>query len=191
MDNYSGLPYASNNVSAIAYNNYQNATAQTAHGVDLGYRQSFTVKDGTLSTFANATWLRLEQQTIETRPSARLSGTVFNAPDFKARGGVTWQTGGFSASGIVNYLGDETDNGITPNEQIGSWTTVDATLSYNFDDSDAALRGVKVALSASNLFDRDPPRAASPAIAYGGLAYDSTNTSLVGRFVSLTVTKGW
>lgn len=191
MDNYSGLTYDPANVTVIAYNNYQNATAQTAHGVDLGYRQHFELVGGSLSAFANATWLHLEQQTIATQPSQVLSGTAFNAPDFKARGGLTWQKGGLSASGIVNYLGDETDTGVTPNETIASWTTVDANLAYSFAGKTAAAKGLKLTLSVSNLFDRNPPYAAGPALAYAGLAYDSTNTSLIGRSVSLTLTKAW
>ena len=191
FDNYSGLPFSPSNVSAIAYDNYQNATAQAAHGIDLGYRQTFTVGGGTLAAFANASWLHLEQQTIETQPSDILSGTIFNAPDFKARGGVSWQRGGMSASGIVNFVGTETDTGVTPNAKIGSWTTVDANLTYSFAGPSAFARGLKVAVSVSNLFDRDPPRAVSPALAYEGLAFDSTNGSLIGRFASLTLTKAW
>lgn len=191
MDNYSGMTYDPNNVSVIAYDNYQNATAQTAHGVDLSYRQRFDLGGGVLVTFANATWLHLEQQTIETQPSAVLSGTIFNAPDFKARGGLTWQKGSLSASGIVNYQGDETDTGISPNGSVASWTTMDASLAYTFTGKSTMAEGLKLALSISNLFDKAPPYAASPALAYEGLAFDSTNASLVGRFVSLTVTKAW
>lgn len=189
--NYSGLTYDPANVSAIAYDNYQNATAQTAHGVDLGYRQRFQLAGGALAAFANVTWLHLEQQTISTQPSVVLSGTVFNAPDFKARGGVTWTKDGLSASGIVNYLGDETDTGITPNGEIASWTTVDANMTCSFAGNSALAKGLKIAVSISNLFDRDPPYAASPALAYSGLAFDSTNASLIGRTISLTLTKGW
>ncbi|ESQ84207.1 hypothetical protein AEAC466_10710 [Asticcacaulis sp. AC466] len=191
LDNYSGLTYDPNKVSVIIYDNYQNATAQTAHGVDLGYRQHFTLAGGALDAFANATWLHLEQQTIATQPKVILSGTIFNAPEFKARGGVTWQKGGLSLSGIVNYLGEETDTGVTPNHAIASWTTVDTHLAYNFAGRSGYARDLKLALSVSNLLDRDPPYAPSPALFYEGLAFDSTNASLIGRTVSLTLTKGW
>lgn len=189
--NFSGAAYDPSTVVAILHDNYQNATAQTVKGVDVSYRQTFLIPAGRLDAFAGATWLRLKQQTVPAAPVSTLSGTLFNAPDFKARGGMTWEDGNWSATGIVNFIDGETDTGLTPVGHIASWTTVDATLIYQFGGDGAVSKGLKLIASASNLFDRNPPKAISPATTYPGLAYDSTNASILGRFASLTVVKAW
>ena len=121
----------------------------------------------------------------------RLSGTILNAPDLKVRGGMSWQKGGFSSTAVVNYISDEIDDGVIPSVPIASWTTVDATVAYRFGGQSGFSQNLKVVVSASNLFDKQPPRAVSPAILYPGMYFDSANSSIIGRFVSLTVTKGW
>lgn len=165
FNNFAHADYDPANVAAIVFNNYQNATAQTAQGIDLAYRQNFDLWGGDIDAFANATWLRLRQQTIITKPVVDLSGTIFNAPNFKARAGVSWQKGNLTASVIANYINGESDTGIIPNQKIASWTTFDATLGYRFGGMTDLARGMRVSLAVSNLFDRDPPYAASPALA--------------------------
>ncbi len=187
--NISSSSYDPTKVLAIFDDSYVNATSQTETGFDIGYRDVLTMSVGTFSTFANATFVRLEQQLIPTSPTLKLSGTIFNLPKTKVRAGFTYERDGFAATLIGNYISSETDTGVTPNKPIASWTTADLTLGYTFASGSA--KGLRVALSASNLFDRRPPTAYSPAIVYGGLNYDSTNASILGRYTSLTVTKAW
>lgn len=191
FDNYSGTAYDPAKVVAIAFNNKTNATAQTADGVDLGYRQIIEAGPGEWSAALNATWLRLKQQTIPTIQAQRLSGTIYNPPEFKARGSVTWGGGPWSATVTGNYIDGFADTGVTPSRLIGSWSTVDASVAYRFGATEGLLSGVKLALSASNLFDRVPPRAFSPGLLYVGLDFDTTNASVLGRFIGITVSKGW
>jgi outer membrane receptor protein involved in Fe transport len=188
--NFSGTAYDPNTVVAILDDSYQNATSQAVHGIDLSYRQTFLTSIGRLDTFANATWLRLEQQTIPTASVEVLTGTLFNAPDFKARGGLSWQGSRWSLTGTVNFIDAETDTGTTPPGRIASWTTVDGTAIYRFGGQGFG-RGLKVVGAASNLFDKTPPHAISPATTFPGLGFDSTNTSILGRFCSLTLVKAW
>lgn len=185
--NYSGYAYDPSTVVGIVHDTYQNATAQTVTGFDLSYRQLLRLKASSVSLFANATWLRLRQQTIITEPDVLLSGTIFNPPDFRGRSGLTWQQGSLTATGVVNVTSGETDTGVSPPRHIGSWTTADATFAW----TPSAAKGVRVALAATNLLDRKPPHASSPALAVPGLYFDSTNASILGRLVSLSVTKDW
>jgi iron complex outermembrane recepter protein len=189
--NYSGGDYDAGNVVGILNDSYQNATAQTVTGLDVSYRQVFDLPAGTISAFANATWLRLKQQTISTVPNVLLSGTIFNAPNLKARAGLTWQDGGLSFTGLANYISGETDTGVIPNVSVASSTTIDLTLAYSLPSTQEPWRGVRIGLTASNLFDRDPPRAVSPSISVPGIYYDSTNSSIMGRYVALSLTKAW
>ncbi len=189
--NYSGASYDPTKVVAILHDQYQNATSQQVNGADFSYRQDFTAGTSSFDAFANLTLLRLMQRTVSTAPDVELSGTIFNPPKTKARAGIEWQTGAISATGIVNYTASEIDTGITPNAKIASNETVDANLSYNFSGVAANARGFKVSLAVINLFDKKPPFAQSPAISYAGIYFDSTNSSVIGRFISLTVSKSW
>ncbi len=187
--NYSGAPINPSSVVAVLQDKYQNAAAQTATGLDLAYRQEFQFKNSNLTAYANATWLRLHQQTIVTAPDILLSGTLDNPPSFRARAGLAWQRGGLSINGIGNFVSSEIDNGVTPNAPVSSWTTVDANISYRTSRS-VAGRGIKFAVDVANLFDRRPPYTVSPTY-YPGLHYDSTNASIIGRTISFSVSDAW
>ena len=191
FNNYSSGAYDPATVVAVIQDQYLNATAQSVEGVDLSVRDSWDMTHGTLSAFGNATWTRLKQQTSTAAPNVTLSGTLFNVPKFKARGGVSWSGERLTATAIANFVAPETDNVTTPTREVGSWTTVDATVAYQFPTSDGLSKGTSLTLSISNLLDRAPPRALGPAVAFPGLAFDSTNASIVGRFVSLTLKKAW
>lgn len=186
--NFSGFTYDPSKVVAIMDDRYTNAAAQKVRGLDLSYRQSFARGRDGVDLFANATWLRLDQKTIATMPTLRLSGTIANPPKFRARGGATWHHGGFTSTLAANYIADEIDDGDTPEVPVGSWTTADLTVSYQLGDS---ARPLKIGLAVSNLFDTMPPYTASTALAWPGIHYDSTNTSVVGRFITLSLTRDW
>ncbi len=187
--NLSSGAYDPSKVYAIVYDQYENATAQKERGVDLSARDSYDLPAGSLDVSVNATWLRLQQQTITTQPESVLSGLTYYAPKFRGRAGIAWLNRGWTVSGFANFISAELDPGVTPAAPVGSWTTVDSTIAYKFANSGVTLSGVKVSLSASNLFDRAPPRLTSPASYLPH--FDSTNASIVGRFVRLTVAKAW
>lgn len=189
--NFASAPYDPAKVVAIVNNNYQNATSQRTEGVDLSYRQAIPVAGGQLDTFANLTWLTLHQQTLVTLPDVELSGLIFNPPHWKSRAGASYRKGPLSATIIVNYVGKSFDNLSTPQNAIGSWTAADTTLAYDFSGLSRAASGLTLTLSVSNLFDRDPPFALTPSRSHQGIYFDSTNSSIMGRFVSVTLTKAW
>lgn len=191
VDNFSSGSYDPATVVAIIGDDYQNATSQTVRGVDLSYRQGFDLPAGHLDAYANATWTRLRQRTVPEASNLVLSGTIFNVPKLKARGGLTWDYRRFSISGIANYISAETDTGVIPNGVIGSWTTVDLTAAYQIPARGTLASGWKIVVSATNLFDRKPPFAKSPSITYPGLSYDSANASIIGRYTSLSLIKSW
>jgi len=183
-----GTPYNVSTVVAIAQNDYQNAVSQVDSGVDVSYRQSFVLGIGDVRTFANATWNHQTEQLTADAPIQALSGTVYNVPDFRGRAGASWSKHGLAVTAIVNYTSSETNTGVTPSQPIASLTTVDANLSYKFQESSGVRHGLALALSVTNLFDRQPPYVKTAST---GLNYDSLNASVIGRLVALKVTKKW
>jgi outer membrane receptor protein involved in Fe transport len=188
--NYTGVPHDPARVEVWAKTQNANATAQSIRGMDLSYRQSFDTQIGRFDAQLVGTWTRLRQQTLPNLPELTLSGTIFHVPDFKARAGLGWQNGPWAVNGFVNYVSDEIDDGVTPHQPISAWTTADARIAYRFENT-GALQDLSVAVSVTNLFDQKPPFALSPSLSYTGINFDSTNHSIIGRFVSLTLTKEW
>jgi outer membrane receptor protein involved in Fe transport len=184
VNNLTGAPYDPATVVALVENVWTNAIAQKVRGADLSYRQDFDLAGGRLSAFANATLIQIDQQALPTLPTTRISGTLGNIPEFRARGGLSWGSGGFSGTVIVNYHDGETDTGITPTRHVASLTTVDAALRYRFE----ALK-LDLTAAVTNLFDKDPPFAAGPGVWQAGINYDSVNASPLGRIVRAGVRK--
>ena len=191
FNNFSSGAYDPANVVALVYNTYANATSQQIRGLDAAYRQSIDLSGARVQVFANGTWLQLKQQTLVTLPATELSGTIFSVPTFKGRAGLSWNSGRWSITGIANYVAGETDTVIVPHTNVAAWTTVDANIGYRLSPQEnGLLSGLKIVLAASNLFNKAPPYTPTP-LANTSPHYDSTNTSIVGRFVSLTVAKSW
>jgi iron complex outermembrane recepter protein len=190
--NFTGSPYNPAMVSDIVDDEYQNATIQRIHGVDLTVQDAWSVLQGQLSVAANGAWLTLEQQTISTEPETLLSGTIFNPPSFKERTSVSWRRDGWDFTTAFNYVNWEWNNSTVPAVHVGSWSTVDAQLGYDFDESGIRLlRGMQARLFVQNLLNRYPPYVAASATAYPGLGYDSTNASPFGRFIGAYLSKSW
>jgi iron complex outermembrane recepter protein len=127
---------------------------------------------------------------------ANVSNTIAEPPRLRLRGGVTWQYHALTADFTLNHTGAYQNTLFTPTEHIGSWTTEDVTLEANIPEHANGLwHDFSLVLNIQNLADRRPPYLAIPAgdIAIGRSAvpFDGTNASVVGRYVSLQIRKGW
>jgi iron complex outermembrane recepter protein len=190
--NFSGAPYDPATVAYYLDDEYTNATVQRVHGVDLAVQDGWPVLGGDLSMAASGAWLTLLQRTVSGVPQVRLSGTIFNPPNFKGRATATWRRAGWALTAALNYVSPEWDDSNPPQVRVASWSTVDAQVSYGFDAlAPGWLRGLKASLAVENVFDRAPPFVASTSTTYPGLGYDSTNASPLGRFVSVYLSKSW
>ena len=136
----------------------------------------------------NGAYLDLTQQNTPQSPEQTLSGVAFYPPKFRMRAGATWSPGTWSFTGTINYLARETNTQVTPSEEVGSWTTMDASIRYT-PAFHGAFAGLHFSVAAINLFDKNPPFINITFIP--GLNYDSSNTSATGRFINLQVSKEW
>jgi iron complex outermembrane recepter protein len=190
--NLTGTTYDPASVVALFDDQYQNAAEQHASGFDLtgDYRVHSSFGDFDLT--ANAAWLKLTEAFTPTSPETTLSGTIFNPPRFKARLGATWQRGSWSAASFVNYVSTEIDNtNFEAPVNVASWTTVDAQWTYAVPSSSGFLHGIHISASVQNLFNRNPPPVNGASTFIESVGYDSTNSSPLGRFGSLTLRKDW
>jgi iron complex outermembrane receptor protein len=189
LSNYTGSAYDPATVAAIVDFRQFNIARQDVHGADIEADYKAALRRGSIDLFLNAAALRIAQQTTPTSPNLVISGTTFNPPKVRARGGVTWNDDVWAVTAIVNYLGGSTNTGVPEQTHIGSWTTTDVNVTLTPQLS-GFLEGFKISLSVQNLFDVDPPTVIFNQF-LTGFNYDSANTTPLGRFVQLSVAKKW
>lgn len=186
--NYAGAAYDPSKVVAIVSDQYTNVARQRVKGLDLSGSYRFDIGEGRLLARGSVSWLKSSQQNSAGQDAYDLAGNVSHPAKIKGRIGAVWAQGGFSASSFVNYIAGVTTSAASK-KKTASFTTVDATLRYDTGERDDALSGLEFALSADNLFNRNPPLYSVPYVSF--VPYDSTNYSAIGRFLSLSVSKHW
>ncbi|MEG8065977.1 TonB-dependent receptor [Xanthomonas hortorum pv. gardneri] len=188
FSNFAGVAYDPSRVAAIIYTQYANVAQQDIEGADLSGSYRVALARGTLTLRGSASWLDSTQQTLPTQAAFDLAGTLFNPPTLSSRVGAVWQQGGLTASLFGNYRGGVRNR--ADGVESASFTTVDMALRYATGARRDAWAGLEFGVSVDNAFDRDPPlyRVTSPLYV---AAYDSTNSSAIGRFVSVSVSKHW
>ena len=185
-------------VKAIFDGQIANIAATRESGVDLSavYRLPTTV--GLFAGSLDVTYLiRNDFQPVDAAPSDALLNAFGQPPKWRARGGLTWAQGPFSASAFANFVGQYENTLFTPATPISEWTTVDLYLAFKTRDiaPSPALDNLTVALSVTNLADRRPPYVLIPsadlAPGQNPIPFDAANASPVGRLIALQVRKGW
>jgi iron complex outermembrane recepter protein len=188
--NETGAAFDPSKIGAIVDGREINVASQTVRGADLNIGYEVGSGSDTGLFFLNGTYLDLTQKDTPQESAQTLSGLAFYPPKFRVRGGATWKLNAWALTGIVNYLPRETNNQVTPFQNVGSWTTLDASLRFS-PALPGILSGLHLSLAAINIFDRDPPFVLLPPTVAVGLTYDSANTNPMGRFLSLRISKEW
>jgi iron complex outermembrane receptor protein len=172
---------------AILDDRLQNLSSVLTSGLDADLNYSLPTPAGTWGFRLNGTYtFDYKTQLVATAPVFDVVNTFENPLKLRLAGHISWSLARYFAQTSVNYSGSYLDPNFTPDLPISSWTTVDLTLGYRIDDTHSWLNKTKVYLSATNLFNRQPPFANE--YLYG---YDPANASLIGRQLSLQVIKGW
>jgi iron complex outermembrane recepter protein len=188
--NESGAAFDPNRIGAIVDSRMVNVASQTARGADLSINYQIGEASNSELLFLNGTYLDLTQQNTPQSPNQTLSALAFYPPKFRVRGGATWRFNAWALTGAVNYLPRETNNQVTPFQNVGSWTTVDASIRFA-PVLPGILSGIHFSLALLNALDRNPPFVLLPTSVTQGLNYDSANTNPMGRFISLHISKEW
>jgi outer membrane receptor protein involved in Fe transport len=190
FSNFLGIPETAP-FAAVVDARLQNLSVvkQTGLDMDLGY--GFALAGGRADLGAAGTYIfHIRQALTPSAPVTDVVGILGNPVDFKARGHLSWQSDTIGAALFVNYVDGYTNKTNATPQHVDSWTTFDLQLSYRFKTTTGALKGFKVALNTTNLFDRDPPYAAY-FIGIFTAGYDPENASPLGRVLSLQLTKAW
>lgn len=196
LTNFTGGQFTPESASLVIDDRNQNFARQKASGIDLLSKYGSDSLFGRLDATVNVAYLDLQQQIKNGGETGRLSGTVFYPPAFRGRFGISWSDRGYLGSLFVNYTGGSRE--VSPPDQrpdqtpkpIAPWTTLDGQLGVIFDGGAYSGR-TKLTLSVQNLLDRHPPKIGASRPGPIWVNYDSTNTSALGRFLTLDVTTAW
>ena len=184
LQNATSGPYDPAKVVAFLDARDRNIAEQRYSGVDVSVRYSTPLRDGNTLTFTAAgTWIDSRQRLLPGLPATDLAGTIFQSPDFRARGGMTFGNARFTLASFVTYSGGVLDNRRATSVKLSSLTTLDLTGRLRIGQN------TEVSLSALNILNAKPDSifTTSPF----DTPYDTTNYSPTGRFIGLTLTRDW
>src|SRR5690606_38309062 len=170
-----------------------NSAETSTDGLDFTARYAFEAGANRFVLDANVNRvLSFDSRLIETSPVTRSLDRPFGSLAWRGRGSVAWSRGGWSGTLSVNHAGGYEDDRGVDVVPVGSWTTLDLGLSYQFCDEGAAgLRGTRISLFAEYLLDADPPFLGHGPVRTAAHGYDRVHARGRGRFVSLQVRKTW
>src|SRR5262249_16849082 len=139
--------------------------------------------------------LSYRQQGSPNSPIVTVLNNFGNPVDLKGHAFASILHGSFNGTLNANYVDDYTVNGLftTGPVHIGSWTTFDLNLAYDFGARAGLLDRVQLSVSAQNLLDRDPPFVDpfGAGLGFIPIGFDSANANPLGRFVSVGIKKQW
>jgi outer membrane receptor protein involved in Fe transport len=188
--NFLNIP-ASAPFAAVVDARLQNLSVVKESGADLDAGYDFDLAGGRAGVGGSATRIFfIKQGVTASSPLENVVNVLGNPVDLRARGRLSWSTARFGAVAFANYVGSYVNRSNAVAQRVAAWTTFDLQLNYTFTREQGLLGGVRVALSATNLFNRNPPYAAYYIGSYGS-AYDPENANPMKRVVSLQVTKTW
>lgn len=185
VQNQTAGAYDPANLSAIIFNQLQNAAEQHIRGVDATASYAFSAGGNAFNLEANASCLKSDQKLSAGQPIIIRAGTIFNPPHWRARASASWRRGGVGATLAYNYTGGTDDNRTTTVYKVSGFHSADATVSWQPHGSGLGS-GWSFLLAAQNLLNEKPSRIASSAT---NPTYDATNYSAIGRLISLTLSK--
>jgi iron complex outermembrane receptor protein len=127
---------------------------------------------------------------------ANVTNTVAEPPKFRLRTGVSWEYRNMTADFTLNHTSAYRNTLFSPTQNVASWTTADLSLIASIPYRPNGLwRDLTLVLNLQNLADRRPPFLEIPTgtIAAGRSAvpFDGTNSSAVGRYISIEFRTGW
>jgi hypothetical protein len=184
-------PYDPSQIAAFVRAVPLNVALYRTNGLDMLLRLNRLTRIGQFSASMNATYyLKASQQvTAESSTVTRLD-RLFYLPSLRYRASGSWVRAPWSLAAAVNYTKRYINQSVDPAEAVDAYTTVDAQVSF----APASLwdNGLRISLSAVNLFNAQPPKVNTPLFP-GGIqfGFDAANASPIGRFLTLQLSQRW
>lgn len=187
LRNNSGRPYDPTSFVAIFDNRFHNLARFVADGIDVSATLPFDLGTfGRLTANGSASYISSRQKAFAESPSVEQAGFANSPPHWRGTGAFTWERGSLAITGVGNVIGGITHR--SSGTEIGGMTTFDLTMRYRSTEPEGEP-GFEASLSILNIANRMPRRI--PVSAFYYPPYDSTNYSIQGRYIGLTIGKHW
>lgn len=169
---------------AIVDVRYINTSRLEVSGWDVSADKTHDLFQGRLRLSGQATYLdTYQQQATPTAPVVSRVGIVAFPARLRARASADWTRGPVEAQVAINRTSAfKTTGGVA----VDAFTSADAQLGLTGPD-ETPWRGLRLTLNVRNLFDARPPFYDNPL----GYGFDAANADVIGRFVSLRITRSW
>ncbi|MEM1395999.1 MAG: TonB-dependent receptor, partial [Pseudomonadota bacterium] len=188
-----GLDFGPDQAQFLVNNTTVNVSRTVVRGIDFDVRYNQPIGPGEITAGLNATYLLdFAQQGAPTVPEIELLDTLYNPLDFRLRGQLGYQVGGFTGNIFVNYEDGYQTSTTEDGRSIGSYTTVDLSLNYTIQDlvQPRFLNGTTLRFFVQNLLNEAPPEISENPISVV-TALDPANASALQRFIAFEVTKAF
>ena len=174
----------------------QNLARTGVNGLDFSAAYTTEAGSGELSVTLAGTYLfAFDNQALSTTPVEDVLGRVFNPPELRFRASASWSNDVFGVNIFVNYVDDLVDIRTDPATSVNSWTTVDLQVNLNLGEvfESDLFNHSRIDVSVQNLFDDQPPLVedAAPVGIETNFNFDPENHDILGRFISIGVTKSF
>lgn len=187
LTNNSGRPFDPASFVAIFDNRFHNLARFDADGVDVAATLPFDLGAiGHLTASGSASYISSRQKALAQSPWVEQAGYANNPPHWRGNASLRWECGPLALTGTGNVIGGITHR--SSNTAIGGMTTFDLTMRYRSDKAEDNA-GFETGLSILNIANRMPRRIPTSAFYYP--PYDSTNYSIQGRYIGLSIGKHW
>lgn len=181
-------------VTVIVDSRVNNTAITRTRGLDFNLRYAFASGQSHFLVNANVNYIfAFDDQLRPTSPVIAALDTPYRPLNMRLRGQLGWNRRGWSANLFINHADDYLDTRGGRSLPIGSFTTLDLGIAYDFGREHRVtwLRDTRISFSADNLLDREPPRLLPDPGSTTGLGYDPVNASGRGRFLSIQFRKIW
>ncbi len=172
----------------------QNVGSLDQRGIDFQASYNWDTDLGSWHAMANvAKILELKRTLISGGEWFDVLDRIGWQTSLRAIGRLSWMNENWTAALTARieggYTNDQTprvDGVQLPEQEVGSWTTWDATVSYTTPDDGRWWSNVTALLAVQNLADRDPP-----IVLHDEVAIDSDVHNPFGRMLVFEMSKRW
>lgn len=162
-------------------------------GIDFAINYGFESSAGEFDLGVSGTYLlTYDEGFSRTSPVDDILNTTGFPIDLRLRGKLSWTRGGLTTSAFVNHTDGYKNNRVSPQEPVGSYTTVDLNVGYTLgrNSDNGWLNDLNLSLIVQNLFDEDPPFLTNDTgLSVAG--YDPENANAMGAFIAFQISKEW
>jgi outer membrane receptor protein involved in Fe transport len=177
------------NVGAIVDNRLQNIARQELKSVDLAVSYIGQLGEDRVEITGNASYLENRLQLSALQPTIERSGVIFSPPHWRGAASGSWFHRGASITATLNYIGGTADRRFAPATRVGSFTTVDLVARLESGEERGLFKGSSLTIGVTNLLNSYPDRIRNASAVLP--PFDATNYSIIGRVVSLSLSKRW